>query len=90
MSHSLPPPSGADARTGKAKAMVFLKAVLASGPMPAADVNRIALEHGLSAKVVRTAREALWIKAKRDGFGPGSKWVWFLPTHRYQLQNPAH
>jgi hypothetical protein len=80
MIHSLLLPGGTETRTAKAKAMVFLKAVLASGPMPAAEVNRIALEHGLTAKGVRSAREALWIKVKRDGFGPGSKWVWSLRT----------
>ena len=80
MTHSLLPPSDADARTCKAKAMAFLKVVLVSGPMQANEVNRIALEHGLTAKAVRSAREALWIKVKRDGFGPGSKWVWSLRT----------
>jgi hypothetical protein len=78
MSHSLPPPSGANARTGKAKAMAFLQVVLASGPRSATEVRRMASEHGLSEKAVRSAREALWIKVKRDGFGPGSKWVWSL------------
>jgi hypothetical protein len=78
MIHSLLLPSGTETRTAKAKAMVFLKAVLASGPMPAAEVRRMASEHGLSEKAVRSAREALWIKVKRDGFGPGSKWVWSL------------
>ena len=46
---------------------------LAGGPLPAAKVNRMAREHGLTAKAVRSAREALGVKIERDGFGHGSQ-----------------
>ena len=59
--------------------MEFLQAVLTGGPLPAAEVNRMAREHGLTAKVIRSAREALGVKIERDGFGPGSKSLWSLP-----------
>jgi hypothetical protein len=39
----------------------------------------MAREHGLTPKVVRSAREALGIKIQRDGFGPGGKSMWSLP-----------
>lgn len=71
--------AGSETRTAKADAMEFLQAALASGPVPAAEVNRMAREHGLTTKVIRSAREALRVKIERDGFGPGSKSLWSLP-----------
>lgn len=71
--------AGTETRTAKADAMELLQAVLASGPVPAAEVNRTAREHGLTAKAIRSAREALGVKVERDGFGPGSKSLWSLP-----------
>ena len=71
--------AGAETRTAKADAMEFLQAALAAGPLPAAEVNRMAREHGFTTKAVRSAREALGVKIERDGFGPGSKSLWSLP-----------
>jgi hypothetical protein len=50
--------AGGDARTAKAEATEFLRAVLADNPQPAAEVNRMAREQGLTAKVIRSARGA--------------------------------
>ena len=69
---------GNETRTAKADAMEFLQAVLVSGQVPAAEINRMAREHGLTAKAIRSAREALGVKIDRDGFGPGSKSLWSL------------
>ena len=66
-------------RTAKADAMEFLQAALAGDPVPATEVSRMAHEHGLTAKVVRSAREALGVKIERNGFGPGSRSLWSLP-----------
>jgi hypothetical protein len=70
---------GEEGRSAKAEAMEFLREALAKEPMPAADVTKMAREHGLTPKVVRSAREALNVKIERDGFGPGSKSLWSLP-----------
>ena len=70
---------GTESRTAKAEAVEFLRASLASGSAPAADINRAAREHGLTTKAIRSAREALGVKIVRDGFGPGSKSLWSLP-----------
>jgi len=70
---------GRETRTGKADAMKFLQAALAEGPVPAAEVKRMALDDGLTTKAIRSAREALRVKIERDGFGPGSKSLWSLP-----------
>ena len=62
--------------TGKSlrqEAMEFLQAALAGGPVPAAEVKRMAREHGLTPKTARSARsarEGLKVKITRDGFGP--------------------
>jgi putative DNA primase/helicase len=71
--------AGTETRTAKAEAMGFLQAALCAEPISAAEVNRMAREHGLTPKVLRSAREALGVKIKRDGFGPGSKSLWSLP-----------
>jgi putative DNA primase/helicase len=66
-------------RTAKAEAMEFLEQVLADGPQPVSDINRMAKDHGLTDKTVRSAREALGVKIDREGFKPGSKSMWSLP-----------
>jgi putative DNA primase/helicase len=72
--------AGTQSRTAKAEAMEFLEGALAGGPTPAAQVYHMAREHGLTPKVLRSAREALGVKIERDGFGPGSKSLWSLPN----------
>ena len=62
--------AGTETRTVKADAMEFLEAALAGEPIPAAEVNRMAREHGLTAKAIRSAREALRVKIERDGLDP--------------------
>ena len=48
-------------RTAKADAMKFLQGVLTGDPVPATEVSRMAHEHGLTAKALRLAREALGV-----------------------------
>lgn len=71
--------AGPESRTIKAEAIEFLQGALAAGPAPANEVKRMAREHGLTDKAVRSAREALHITIERDGFGPGSVSLWALP-----------
>jgi putative DNA primase/helicase len=65
------------ARTDKAEASDFLQDILANGPLPAKQVKAEATEAGISAKSLRSAREALGIKPEKSGFEGG--WVWALP-----------
>ena len=81
--------AGAETRTAKADAMEFLQAALAGDPVPATEVNRMAHEHGLTAKVVRAAREALGVKIERNGFGPGSIVLWSLPREHIDAHPPS-
>jgi hypothetical protein len=78
--------AGSETRTAKADAMGFLQAALAGDPVPATEVSRMACEHGLTAKAIRAAREALDVKIARDGFGPGSKSLWSLPGGHIDAQ----
>ena len=73
-------PSTQSSSKAQAEVMAFLAGVLAGGAVPATQVGRMALEHGLTPKAVRSAREALGIKIERHGFGPGSHSAWSLPT----------
>jgi putative DNA primase/helicase len=75
--------------TAKADAKEFLQGALAAGAVPAAEVNRMARDHGLTPKAVRSAREALGVNIERDGFGPGSKSLWSLPKGPI-LAQPRH
>ena len=75
-------PARGKPRTAKAAAMAFLQAALAGTRVPATQVSRMARDHGLTAKALRSAREALGIKIARSGFGPGSKSIWSLPSER--------
>src|SRR5436190_10972439 len=76
----------AGSRTGKAAAMAFLQAALAGGPAPAAELSRMACEHGLAPKAIRSAREALDVKIERTGFGPGFRSLWSLPGEHMDAQ----
>ena len=71
--------AGTEIRTAKANAQEFLRAALAGGSMPAVEVNRMAREHGLTTKAVRSAREALRVKIVRDGFWAGLKIAMVTP-----------
>jgi hypothetical protein len=71
--------TGTEPRTATAAAKQFLQAALAGGPAPATEVSHMAHEHGLTARAIRRAREALAVRIARVGFGPGSRSVWALP-----------
>jgi hypothetical protein len=71
--------AGTGSRTAKAEAIEFLEGALAAGPLPVKQVEKMASEHGLTRKVIRSAREALGVKIHRNGFGPGSKSLWSIP-----------
>ena len=80
---------GGGDKTAKADAKEFLQGALAAGAVPAAEINRMARDHGLTPKAVRSAREALGVKIDRNGFGPGSKSLWSLPKGAI-LAQPLH
>lgn len=72
------PPEG-DCSTVTA-ASVFLRALLADGPMSAAEVKANAEGAGVSWASVRRAKDALGVDVRRCGYGTGGAWQWSLPA----------
>ena len=70
---------GSESRSAKSEAMDFLADALSNGPVSAKDIKRDAVEAGISAKSLRSAREALGIKPEKTGFGDSGGWVWNPP-----------
>jgi putative DNA primase/helicase len=68
---------GDDAKTAKAEAIDLLNSLLSGGPKLVATLQQEARGAGISAKALRSAREALGIKSEKNGFDGG--WVWSLP-----------
>jgi hypothetical protein len=74
--------------SAKDDAIEFLKSVLASGPMPAKDIEAQAIDAGLlvtgkplsQSKSFRDARGALGIRPRKEGVAADGRWVWALPA----------
>jgi hypothetical protein len=58
----------------------FLRDLLASHPLPARTVLTAARDAGIAEKTLKRAKRRESIRALRQGFGPGSLWLWTLPT----------
>ncbi|GGD58632.1 hypothetical protein [Pseudoxanthomonas indica] len=58
----------------------WLRSYLSSGPKPAAEVIDQAMGAGYTKKMVRLASDRLAIVRERDGFGPGSRVLWHMPS----------
>src|SRR2546430_2734116 len=67
-------------RTTKEEATDFLRDILGQGEVPAEEVQQAARKAGITPKPLRVAREALKVKSRREGFGPGAVWYWSLPS----------
>jgi putative DNA primase/helicase len=70
----------AGSRTTKEEATDFLRDILGQGEVPAEEVQQAARRAGITPKPLRSAREALKVKSRREGFGPGAVWYWSLPN----------
>jgi hypothetical protein len=66
-------------RSALQEAVDWLADLLALGPKAAADVLKDARRDGLSETTVKRAKARLGVQSQREGFGPGSHVVWFLP-----------
>jgi hypothetical protein len=72
-------------RSEKSQAIEFLTGALRSGPVSAKDMKREAAEACISAKSLRSAREALGIKPEKTGFESG--WAWSLPKMPLEIED---
>ena len=58
----------------------WLREALADGEMLASDVLREGRSNGYSEKAIRKAFKAIGAKRRREGFGRGGTWYWWLPS----------
>jgi putative DNA primase/helicase len=73
--------AGGVQKTGMWAAVEFLIQALSEGPVDQAEIVRLREEAGFTAKNLRTAREKLGIKPKKEGFGAEGRWIWPPPSH---------
>lgn len=69
-----------DEREEQNEAVSFLREALRDGKKLAQDIKREGAKIGLSEKRLRTAQKRLDVQIEREGFGPGSKSYWSLPS----------
>jgi putative DNA primase/helicase len=77
-------------RTMKEEAADFLRDTLGRDEVPAEDVQQAARKAGITPKPLRVAREALKVRSRREGFGPGAVWKWSLPGAPLMPSPPEH
>ncbi len=76
---ALGPPASAEEKHAHDEAVDFLRTVLGNGPLPHQEVKAQAKQAGLDFEAVQRAKGRLKVEARREGFGPGGRWVWRLP-----------
>jgi hypothetical protein len=72
-------PGGEEGRTAVDEACEFLRTILEDGAMSAKDALRKGDAAGFGDRTIKRAKAIIGIKARRQGFGAGSTWVWELP-----------
>jgi hypothetical protein len=65
-------------RSALGEASDWLGELLALGPRPVSEVLRDARRDGHAERTVKRAKLRLGVQSSREGFGPGSKVLWFL------------
>jgi hypothetical protein len=76
-------------RGARDEAADILRQSLAMGPRPAKEITDVAAKAGISAKTLRTAREKLGVRARREGgLADEGHWMWELPGLEPQGTEP--
>ncbi len=70
---------GEEGRSERADARELLQEVLAGGPVPQKDIQRMAKERGISQKTLSRAKKDLGVQSAHTGQGRDTKWFWSLP-----------
>ncbi len=77
-------------RSAMEEAAAFLSDMLAEGDLPANEVKAAARQSGIAERTLERARLRTGVVTRRQGFGPGSVYVWGLHArpnpHARQLQ----
>jgi hypothetical protein len=68
-----------DAVPARVEAEEVLREILAEGPVPARKVKALARDAGIAERTLDRARQAIGAITRREGFGPGSRFLWALP-----------
>lgn len=72
-------------RTAGDEAADFLRAMLAEGPMAAAEVFARGRKEGHGERTLQRARRSIGAVSRREGFGRGSAVSWTLPAHTRRI-----
>jgi RecA-family ATPase len=67
-------------RTERDDAADWLRDLLADGAMPASEVKTLARKVGHAERTLTRARNRIGAKTRRDGFGKGAVYVWYMPA----------
>jgi hypothetical protein len=70
------------------EAMQLLSELLAKGPVAVNDIRAKAITQGLALRTLERAKEILGLRSDREGWGPGSKCFWSLPSHDVAEKEP--
>lgn len=69
---------GADDDRSEIQAVVLDYLESVGGSAPAGDVLKVTRAAGLTDNAVKKARKRIGVATERQGFGPGSRWVWTI------------
>ncbi|MBL4591798.1 MAG: AAA family ATPase [Phycisphaerales bacterium] len=58
----------------------WLRDVLSNGPMPVGELKSMAEQDGLAWRTIERAKKRIGVKATREGFSSGGRWMWAMPT----------
>ena len=72
-----PCPEQTEKTSAKEDAVVFLRSMLAAGPLDAHAILEEAEKNGICVRTLNTAKAELEVRSEREG-GPKGKWVWYL------------
>lgn len=73
------PQSDDEERNAQTDAASVLREILAGGALPADDVKAEGKRAGISERTLWRAKAKVGIRARKEGFGDGARWLWELP-----------
>jgi AAA domain len=81
-------PPDPDEAPQQAEAAQILREILGQYPLPARKVEQLAGQAGISKTTLHRARKSLGVITRREGYGPGSYYVWSMPSTSLPAGNP--
>ena len=84
----LPSRDDEDGAPARSEAEEILREILAEGPVPAKKVKALGRDAGIAERTLDRARQAIGAITRREGFGPGSRFLWELPEESMPATDP--